>query len=79
MKDENNIEYEDIVVTIPKNTVHMTIQVSIFDDSEISQYIGEYNVGEINKCRNTLEKYISGELPRYMITEKGLEHLNGSI
>ena len=79
MKDENNIEYEDIVVTIPKNTVHMTIQVSIFDDSEISQYIGEYNVGEINECRNTLEKYISGELPRYIITEKGLEYLNGSI
>ena len=79
MKDENNIEWEDIVIAIPKNTVHMTIQVSIFDDSEISQYIGEYNVSEINECRNTLEKYINGELPRYIITEKGLEYLNGSI
>lgn len=79
MKDENNIEYEDIVVAVPKNTVHMTIQVSIFDDSTISQYVGEYNVNEINECRNTLEKYISGELPRYIITEKGLEYLNGSI
>lgn len=79
MKDENNIEWEDIVITIPKNTVHMIVQVNIFDDSEISQYIGEYNVSEINECRNTLEKYINGELPRYIITEKGLEYLNGSI
>lgn len=79
MKDENNIEWGDIVIAIPKNTVHMTIQVSIFDDSEISQYIGEYDVSEINECRNTLEKYINGELPRYIITEKGLEYLNGSI
>ena len=57
----------------------MTVQVDIFDDSTISQYVGEYNVSEINECRNTLEKYINGELPRYIITEKGLEYLNGSI
>jgi hypothetical protein len=79
MKDENNIEWEDIVVTIPKNTVYMTVQAGIFDNSEISQYVGEYNVSEINECRNTLEKYIIGDLPKYVLTKKGREYLNGSV
>lgn len=78
--DINNIEWEDIVVTIPKNTVHMIIQTSVFDNDKIVKYQGDYNVDDINDCKNTLEKYINGDLPLYVITEKGREMLeHGSI
>jgi hypothetical protein len=73
----DNIEWEDVVITIPKNTVHMIIQTSVFNDGEIAKYQGEYDVNDINDCKNTLEKYIIGDLPLYVLTEKGKEY--GSI
>ena len=73
----NNIEWEHIVVSIPKNTVHMIVQTSIFNDGKIDTYRAEYNLDALNECRDILEKYIEGELPLYVVTEKGWEH--GSI
>lgn len=73
----NNIEWEDIVVTIPKNTVHMIIQTSVFNNRKIVKYQGEYDVNDINNCKNTLEAYINDDLPLYVPTEEGWNY--GSI
>ena len=75
--DVNNIEWEDIVVTIPKNTVHMIIQTSVFNNRKIVKYQGEYDVNDINNCKNTLEAYINDDLPLYAPTEEGWNY--GSI
>lgn len=75
--DVNNIEWEDIVVTIPKNTVHMIIQTSVFNNRKIVKYQGEYDVNDINNCKNTLEAYINDDLPLYVPTEEGWNY--GSI
>lgn len=75
--DVNNIEWEDIVVAIPKNTVHMIIQTSVFNNRKIVKYQGEYDVNDINNCKNTLEAYINDDLPLYVPTEEGWNY--GSI
>ena len=75
--DVNNIEWEDIVVAIPKNTVHMIIQTSVFNNRKIVKYQGEYDVNDINNCKNTLEAYINDNLPLYVPTEEGWNY--GSI
>lgn len=75
--DVNNIEWEDIVATIPKNTVHMIIQTSVFNNKKIVKYQGEYDVNDINNCKNTLEAYINDDLPLYVPTEEGWNY--GSI
>ena len=75
MKDINDIQFEDIVITIPKNTIAMTIGVDVYEDGDIQKFCSEYNLSEINECRDVLEKYIEGELPKYKITEKGLAYL----
>lgn len=75
--DINNIEWEDIIVAIPKNTVHMIIQTSVFNNRKIVKYQGEYDVNDINNCKNTLEAYINDDLPLYVPTEEGWNY--GSI
>ena len=75
--DINNIEWEDIIVAIPKNTVHMIIQTSVFNNGKIVKYQGEYDVNDINNCKNTLEAYINDDLPLYVLTEEGWNY--GSI
>lgn len=74
--DVNNIEWEDIVVAIPKNTVHMIIQTSVFNNRKIVKYQGEYDVNDINNCKNTLEAYINDDLPLYVPTEEGWNYGN---
>jgi hypothetical protein len=78
--DINNFEWQDIVITIPKNTVHIIADISVFDNGKIVKCQGEYNVNDINDCKNTLEKYIDGDLPLYVLTDKEKELLEyGSI
>ena len=79
MSDKNNIldecNFKDIVISIPENTIEMEISLKFYENDEIYKAIGEYNLNDIMECCKTLDKYISGELPYYQITEKGREYL----
>lgn len=73
--DINDVEYIDVVVSIPANAVKMEILVDFYGDGEINSARGEYDFDDIRECEETLEKYINGDLPKYVITEKGLDYL----
>lgn len=73
--DINDVEYIDVVVSIPANAVKMEILVDFYENGEINQACGEYDFDDIRECEEILEKYISGDLPKYVITEKGHDYL----
>lgn len=73
--DMNDVKYIDVVVSIPANAVKMEILVDFYANGEINKCSGEYDFNDIRECEETLEKYISGELPKYVITEEGRNYL----
>lgn len=73
--DVNDVKYTDIVVSIPANAVKMEILVDFYANGEINKARGEYDFNDIRECEETLEKYISGDLPKYVLTEEGSNYL----
>ena len=72
-------EWEDLVITVPKDAISMTICTTHYVDGEILRSQGEYKVSDIQIMRDTLNAYIEGKLPKYVITEKGEAYLNGEV
>lgn len=73
--DINDVEYIDVVVSIPANAIKMEILVDFYANDEIHKACGEYDFNDIRECEETLEKYINGDLPKYVITEEGRDYL----
>ena len=72
-------EWEDLVITVPKDAIGITIRTTHYVDGEIIKSQGEYKLSDIQAMRDTLDAYIEGELPKYIITEKGKAYLNGEV
>lgn len=70
-------EYKDIIVSIPTNTVHMTMDVAVYEDGGIFEATQEFDVEDIKYAEDLFEQCCNGEYPVYTLTEKGIEYFEG--
>lgn len=70
-------EYKDIIVSIPTNTVHVAIDVAVYEDGGIFEATQELDLEGIKYAENLFEQCCNGEYPQYTLTEKGIEYFEG--
>ena len=68
-------EYKDIIVSIPTNTVHVTMDVAIYEDGGVFEATQELDLEGIKYAENLFEQCCDGEYPTYTLTEKGEEYV----
>ena len=67
--------FEDIIISIPSNTVEMRTEVIIYEDGELREASCQYNLEDIKDAQNTFEMCCNGEYPTYELTELGKRYL----
>ena len=73
-------EYKDIIVSIPTNTVHVTMDVAVYEDGGVFEATQEFDLEGIKYAEDLFKQCCNGEYPVYTLTEKGkefVEWLNG--
>lgn len=63
--------FDDIIISIPSNTVEMRTEVIVYEDGELRKASCEYNLNDIRDAKNTFEMCCNGEYPAYELTELG--------
>ena len=63
--------YKDIIMSIPTNTVHVTMDVAIYEDGGVFEATQELDLEGIKYAENLFEQCCDGEYPTYTLTEKG--------
>lgn len=67
-------EYKDIIISIPINTVHVTIDVDIYENGGIIEATQQLDLEGIKYAEGLFEQCCNGEYPQYTLTEKGREY-----
>jgi hypothetical protein len=67
-------ECKDIIVSIPTNTVRVTMNVTVYEDGRIFEATQELDLGGIKYAEDLFEQCCDGEYPVYTLTEKGKEY-----
>lgn len=67
--------FNDIIISIPSNTVEMKTEVIIYEDGELHKASCQYNLEDIKNAQNTFEMCCNGEYPTYKLTELGKRYL----
>lgn len=67
-------EYKDIIVSIPTNTVHVTMDVAVYEDGGVFEATQELDLEGIKYAEDLFEQCCNGEYPQYTLTEKGKEY-----
>lgn len=70
-------EYKDIIVSIPTNTVHITMDVAVYEDGGVFEATQEFDLEGIKYAEDLFEQCCNGEYPQYTLTEKGREYFEG--
>ena len=65
---------KDIIMSIPTNTIEMTVKVKMYEDGEIIDAEQVFDLNEIGYAEDLFEQCCEGEYPTYTITEKGREY-----
>lgn len=63
--------FDDVIISIPSNTVEMRTEVIVYEDGELRKASCEYNLNDIRDAKNTFEMCCNGEYPAYELTELG--------
>ena len=69
--------YKDIIISIPTNTIEMTIKLKVYEDGEIIDAEQVFDLNDIRYAEGLFEQCCEGEYPTYTITEKGREYVEG--
>ena len=69
--------YKDIIMSIPTNTIEMTVKLKIYEDGEIVDAEQVFDLNDIKDAEDLFEQCCEGEYPIYTITEKGREYVEG--
>lgn len=72
-------EYKDIIVSIPTNTVHVTMDVAVYEDGGVFEATQELDLEGIKYAEDLFEQCCNGEYPVYTLTEKGREYFEGLL
>ena len=67
--------YKDIIMSIPTNTIEMTVKLKIYEDGEIVDAEQVFDLNEIGYAEDLFKQCCDGEYPRYTLTEKGREYV----
>ena len=67
--------YKDIIMSIPTNTIEMTVKLKIYEDGEIVDAEQVFDLEDIKDAEDLFEQCCEGEYPRYTLTEKGREYV----
>ena len=70
-------EYKDIIVSIPTNTVHVTMDVAVYEDGGVFEATQEFDLEGIKYAEDLFAQCCDGEYPQYTLTEKGIEYFEG--
>ena len=70
-------EYKDIIMSIPTNTIEMTIKLKMYEDGEMFYAKQIFSLEDIKYAEDLFEQCCEGEYPIYTITEKGREYVEG--
>lgn len=68
-------EYKDIIVSIPTNTIEMTVKLKVYENGEMFDAEQTFNLEGIKYAEDLFEQCCNGEYPQYTLTEKGKELL----
>ena len=66
--------YKDIIISIPTNTIEMTIKLKMYEDGEMFYAKQIFNLEAIKDAEDLFEQCCDGEYPTYTLTEKGREY-----
>ena len=69
--------YKDIIMSIPTNTIEMTIKLKMYENGKIVDAEQVFDLNEIGYAENLFEQCCDGEYPTYTLTEKGREYAEG--
>ena len=64
---------KDIIISIPTNTIEMTIKVKMYEDGEMFYAKQIFNLEDIKDAEDLFKQCCDGEYPTYTLTEKGKE------
>ena len=67
--------YKDIIMSIPTNTIEMTVKLKMYENGEIVDAEQVFDLNEIGYAEDLFEQCCAGEYPTYTITEKGREYI----
>ena len=71
VKGIEDIEFEDAVISLPKNTVHLSITAKTYEADGEHTIRAEFTLADIRDMFETFEKTIDGDYPVYALTEEG--------
>ena len=69
--------YKDIIMSIPTNTIEMTIKLKMYENGEMFYAKQIFDLGDIKDAEDLFEQCCEGEYPTYTLTEKGREYAEG--
>lgn len=72
-------EYKDIIVSIPTNTIEMTIKLKVYENGEMFDAEKTFDLANIKYSEDLFEQCCNGKYPEYMLTEKGIEFFEGLL
>ena len=64
-------EYKDIIVSVPTNTIEMTIKLKVYESGEMFDAKKTFDLTDIKYAEDLFEQCCNGEYPQYTLTEKG--------
>lgn len=70
-------EYKDIIVSIPTNTIEMTIKLKVYENGEMLEAKLPFDLEGIKYAEDLFEQCCDGKYPEYTLTEKGIEYFEG--
>ena len=66
--------YKDIIMSIPTNTIEMTIKLKMYENGEMFYAKQVFDLNDIKDAEDLFEQCRDGEYPIYTSTEKGREY-----
>ena len=70
-------EYKDIIISIPTNTIEMTIKLKMYENGEMFYAEQTFDLNDIRYAEDLFEQCRDGEYPIHTLTEKGEEYVEG--
>ena len=72
-------ECKDIIVSIPTNTIEMTIKLKVYENGQMFDAEQTFDLGGIKYAEDLFEQCCNGEYPVYTLTEKGREYFENIL
>lgn len=74
-----NGKLKDIIISIPTNTIEMTIKLKVYENGEMFDAEQTFDLEDIKYSEDLFEQCCDGEYPVYTLTEKGREYFEGLL